>query len=112
MSCQSTHYHSNVRLTTEEKKTAPILAINYVPPMKQIVSQFQQTRVARFCELFNMPTTLPTDKERLKELFWHLLYDDSKRMVFCYVPKVKKSTSRFTERESVVACVRVHNNMY
>ena len=84
--------------TADKKQSAPTLAIDHKSLMHCFVSQFQQTRVTRFCELFNMPTTLPTDKEKLKELFWHLLYDDSKRMVFCYVPKVKKNTSHFTAR--------------
>ena len=58
--------------------------------------------MSRFCELFSLPTTLPAERERLKELFWYLLYDDSKRMVFCYVPKVKKGPSHVVERETGV----------
>ena len=31
--------------------------------------------------------TLPSTPQALTTLFTHLLYDDSKRIVFCYVPK-------------------------
>lgn len=32
-------------------------------------------------------SALPSDPEALSVLFSHLLYDDSKKIVFCYVPK-------------------------
>ena len=42
----------------------------------------------RFCaESGQRISFLPSTPEALTTLFTHLLYDDSKRIVFCYVPK-------------------------
>ena len=35
----------------------------------------------------HIDTELPSSLGELNTLFQHLLYDDSRRMVFCYVPK-------------------------
>ena len=35
----------------------------------------------------NIIGNLPSTPQSLTKLFTHLLYDDSKRIVFCYVPK-------------------------
>ena len=50
-------------------------------------TQFQQTQVEQFCERENYLSILPSNPEDLSTLFTHLLYDDSKKIVFCYVPK-------------------------
>lgn len=49
--------------------------------------RFQSLQVQRFCSASNISPLLPLNPLELKELFKHLLYDDSKRLVFCYVPK-------------------------
>ena len=51
------------------------------------VKQFQQEQVNRFCHRHYMSSQLPSSPEELSHLFSHLLYDDSKKVVFCYVPK-------------------------
>ena len=41
-----------------------------------------------FCsEMPDIDHALPSNPSELNILFQHLLYDDSRRMVFCYVPK-------------------------
>lgn len=47
--------------------------------------QFQQHQMKKFCQVDK--AHLPSSPESLTTLFTHLLYDDSKRIVFCYVPK-------------------------
>ena len=42
----------------------------------------------QFCSLYHLSSRLPTTPTDLDALFQHLLYDDSKRLVYCYVPKV------------------------
>ncbi len=50
--------------------------------------QFQQDQVDLFCQHHtHPPSTLPLEDIELDSLFKHLLYDDSRKMVFCYVPK-------------------------
>ena len=43
--------------------------------------------MAQFCIQHNHSPELPQDNYTQQELYHHLLYDDSKRIVFCYVPK-------------------------
>lgn len=50
-------------------------------------TQFQQNQVEQFCRRGNYLSILPSNPEDLSTLFTHLLYDDSKKIVFCYVPK-------------------------
>ena len=44
-------------------------------------------KVNQFCECFKYSSKLPKDRNRKGGLSHHLLYDDSKKIVFCYVPK-------------------------
>ena len=43
--------------------------------------------MAQFCVHYNHSVGLPQDNYTRHELYHHLLYDDSKRIIFCYVPK-------------------------
>ena len=43
--------------------------------------------MAQFCIQYNHSVDLPKDNYTRNELYHHLLYDDSKRIIFCYVPK-------------------------
>jgi len=43
--------------------------------------------MADLCTKYNFSSELPKDKYTEDELYHHLLYDDSKRIIFCYVPK-------------------------
>lgn len=43
--------------------------------------------MAQFCIHNNHSVELPVDNYTKQELHHHLLYDDSKRIIFCYVPK-------------------------
>ena len=43
--------------------------------------------MAQFCIHYNHSVDLPQDNYTRQELYHHLLYDDSKRIIFCYVPK-------------------------
>ena len=56
-----------------------------IPPK----SQFQQEQMHEFCAeaVDHIDPELPSSPDELNTLFQHLLYDDSHRMVFCYVPK-------------------------
>ena len=47
--------------------------------------QFQQQVMFNFCHLH--PDSMPADEGRQYELLKHLLYDDEKEVIFCYVPK-------------------------
>ena len=40
-----------------------------------------------FCKHYNHSSEMPEDRAELNGLLHHLLYDDSKRIIFCYVPK-------------------------
>lgn len=55
--------------------------------MYTYIIQFQQNQVEQFCRRGNYLSILPSNPEDLSTLFTHLLYDDSKKIVFCYVPK-------------------------
>lgn len=51
-------------------------------------TQFQHDQVDLFCRQHTHPSsTLPLEDAELDNLFQHLLYDDTRKMVFCYVPK-------------------------
>ena len=64
-----------------------VLIITY--PRIFLHLQFQQEQMHEFCAeaADHIDLQLPTSSEELNTLFQHLLYDDSRRMVFCYVPK-------------------------
>lgn len=47
--------------------------------------QFQHQVMFNFCHLH--PDSMPADEGRQYELLKHLLYDDEKEVIFCYVPK-------------------------
>jgi hypothetical protein len=50
--------------------------------------QFQKKQMEKYClGNGNSIGNLPSTPQSLTTLFTHLLYDDSKRIVFCYVPK-------------------------
>ena len=49
--------------------------------------QMQQYNIEQFCGQNKISKALPSHSFDMDVLFKHLLYDDSKRMVFCYVPK-------------------------
>ena len=49
--------------------------------------QYQRGETDRFCGSNKLSKALPSKMEQLEDLFKHLLYDDSRRIVFCYVPK-------------------------
>ena len=53
------------------------------------IFQFQQEQMHEFCAEAgdDIDAELPSSSGELNTLFQHLLYDDSRRMVFCYVPK-------------------------
>ena len=51
------------------------------------MAQYYSRKVNQFCEHFNYSTKLPEDRNRRDGLYQHLLYDDSKKIIFCYVPK-------------------------
>ena len=53
--------------------------------------QYQQHEWAQFCNCYNYSSELPQDDDSQKNLFHHLLYDDSKKVIFCYAPKVGSS---------------------
>ena len=46
-------------------------------------TQFQHDQVDQFCS----EHTVPLKKGELNTLLGHLLYDDTHKIVFCYVPK-------------------------
>ncbi len=48
---------------------------------------FQKEQILRFCRSHDVSPLLPVNPFELKEVLKHLLYDDSKKVVFCYVPK-------------------------
>ncbi|CAI8038046.1 Carbohydrate sulfotransferase 14 [Geodia barretti] len=49
---------------------------------------FQKKQMEKYClGNGNIIGNLPSTPQSLTKLFTHLLYDDSKRIVFCYVPK-------------------------
>ena len=50
-------------------------------------TQFQQAKMQQFCRKHNISNRLPYTADNLNDLFQHLLYDDEKRLVYCYVPK-------------------------
>ena len=52
-----------------------------------IMLQYYTAKVNQFCKHFNYSTKLPEDRNRRDGLYQHLLYDDSKKINFCYVPK-------------------------
>lgn len=43
--------------------------------------------MAELCTKYNFSSELPDENYTQTELYHHLLYDDSKRIIFCYVPK-------------------------
>ena len=49
--------------------------------------QDQKERLASFCRKHNMPTTVDGEQD-LKDLLHHILVDDDRKLLFCYVPKV------------------------
>ena len=49
--------------------------------------QYHSKKMDHFCKHFNYSSTLPEDRNRRGGLYRHLLYDDSKKIIFCYVPK-------------------------
>jgi hypothetical protein len=49
---------------------------------------FQEKQIKKYCNENGLSfARLPSTPQALATLFTHLLYDDSKRVVFCYVPK-------------------------
>ena len=51
-------------------------------------SQFQRKVMRQFCSLHSTGRNdTPTQEGEEEDLFRHLLYDDSKEIIFCYVPK-------------------------
>ena len=53
--------------------------------------QFQKQAMFEFCK--QHPEGMPVDELRQYELLRHLLYDDEKEVIFCYVPKGELSLS-------------------
>ena len=53
------------------------------------VMQFQQKQIAALCHryLFSREMKLP-GKDGLREYYSHLIFDDHRKSLFCYVPKV------------------------
>ncbi len=53
-------------------------------------TQFQHTRIEKLCQnnFFAREQKFPTDQDRLTEFYSHLLFDDQKKIIFCFVPKV------------------------
>ena len=49
--------------------------------------QFQRYHMKEFCALNQISPALPSRIKDLDTLFKHLLYDDSRKIVLCYVPK-------------------------
>jgi len=52
--------------------------------------QWQQQQIQQYCEKYHLADVayqLPTDYNR-ENLFRHILLDDSRKLLFCFVPKV------------------------
>lgn len=52
-----------------------------------INTQFQKMQIQKFCQCNHLSSSLPFDPINLYTLRHHLLYDDSKKLILCYVPK-------------------------
>ena len=57
-----------------------------------IFLQWQRKQIKQYCKEHNFQNSLPSDKK----LYAHLLYDDRKKLIHCYVPKVGCSKWRYT----------------
>jgi len=53
------------------------------------IVQDQKERMKSFCASNNIPSTVYSDA-RVKDLFHHILVDDKRKLLFCYIPKVTK----------------------
>ena len=56
--------------------------------------QWQQKQVEKYCRKYGLvgeQYQLPNATETVvrKNLFRHLLFDDSRKLIFCFIPKVK-----------------------
>ena len=56
-------------------------------PLPCCPSQFQQAQMKSFCDRFPDLYLSPTKDWLRKDMFKHLLYNDEKKIIFCYVPK-------------------------
>ena len=57
--------------------------------------QWQQKQVEKYCHKYGLEGEqyqLPPTSKRFvrKNLFTHLLFDDTRKLLFCFVPKVRK----------------------
>ena len=52
-----------------------------------LLTQFQKAAMVEFCQQHPETGSMPADEVRQYDLFKHLLYDDEKEVIFCYVPK-------------------------
>ena len=55
--------------------------------------QWQMSQVDKFCAKYNetkLALTLPTKSELFQRnnLFRHIIFDDKRKLIFCFVPKV------------------------
>ena len=63
--------------------------------------QWQMAQVAKYCAKYKQDgsaLTLPYDgSQERKNLFRHLIFDDERHMIFCFIPKVSAMwKTRFT----------------
>ena len=57
--------------------------------MYNSISQWQREQVDNYCKKHGkdkLALTLPTSER--KNLFRHLIFDDQRKLIFCFIPKV------------------------
>ena len=59
---------------------------------KNIILQWQRKQIKQYCKKHNFGNSLPANSKQ----YVHLLYDDGKKIIYCFVPKVGCSKWKYT----------------
>ena len=74
--------------------------------------QWQQKQVEKYCRKYGLvgeQYQLPNATETVvrKNLFRHLLFDDSRKLIFCFIPKVQKC-AEYTYNMHMISIVTIN----
>ena len=65
--------------------------------------QYQQGAIKKFCTTHNVSMTV-SNNGALQDLYHHLLVDDERKLLFCYVPKVNQFETVSVHSRCVYDC--------